>query len=467
MSARPEPQVHWREGMFLCPQHLQAFAREMTARIARGDAAGRAGSWGLARLRIDEQALARDVLAIEELEAVFEDGTLACVPETAEVARRAFGELFTGAELPVWIGVSARRANVPVVDATSAAATDGDTAGGADAAGARFRVATERVQDENERESGQELEFRRLRLRAFFGDESRDGYDCLPLAKLVRRGRPEARSVLAEDFIPPLLACGAWAPLVRELEKLVETLRAEERDLAAKVPSMSALSSVDRGADLAGFLQLQAIQRSLADLEQVARAPALHPFDAWLWLVQAVGNLAAFGPERVVPRLPAYSHGELGTCFASGLRAVRELMAVEVAVPYSTSDFEKDPQREGFYSCAIPADWIAHAPIFYLGVEMDQPPEKVQSEVATKVKLAAPSDVELVLTAVPGIAMAKVAKPPLAFPKRAGLHFFRIEDDEGARVRWQTAVREKSVMLLSALGGRAGARFQLYVELRG
>ena len=68
MKMRPEPSVLWREGMFLLPQHLQAFTREISSRITAGDAVGRVGNYGLLSLDILEASLQNDVFGVERAE---------------------------------------------------------------------------------------------------------------------------------------------------------------------------------------------------------------------------------------------------------------------------------------------------------------------------------------------------------------------------------------------------------------
>ena len=88
--------VLWREGMFLCPQHMQAFSREVAGRMAAGDAIGVPGSFGLLALEIDQEALKRDVFSVTAVEAMFRDGTFLSIPHNGRIAQREFGEFFDG-----------------------------------------------------------------------------------------------------------------------------------------------------------------------------------------------------------------------------------------------------------------------------------------------------------------------------------------------------------------------------------
>ena len=51
------PPVHWREGMLLTAQHMQAFGRHLEGRSSEGWLIGLPHSWGIARYEIDLPAL--------------------------------------------------------------------------------------------------------------------------------------------------------------------------------------------------------------------------------------------------------------------------------------------------------------------------------------------------------------------------------------------------------------------------
>jgi type VI secretion system protein ImpJ len=453
MAVHTQPTVLWREGMFLCPQHLQAYAREIGARIHTSESIGRVGNWGTLRAEIDAECLARDVFRLVRGEVLFPDGTLAAFPENAEVAQRDFAPSFTGPELDVYIGIPGHQPGV-------AALADGPTGRG------RFRSQVVELFDENEREAPREIETRILMARFFFGDEDRTGHECVPLARLVRRGRPVAVSALSETYIPPVLTCGASSVLMGRLRDLASQVRAQGRDLAARLPAAAALSSVDRGADLAGFVKLQAVNQCIPPLEQLIALPDVHPFPAFMALAQAVGNLAIFGDDRTVPELPTYVHDDLDTCFTQIIDAVQALIPAQVTVPYDLVAFTKDPLREGFFRGDIPAEWTKRDPLLYLGVQFAKPGVEVATLVANGVKLLAEADLDRVLQGVvPGIGLEYVRTPPLAFPKRPDLHFFRVSNEGDSRAGWLKVLAVRSAVLLTALGG-LGAEFHFYVELR-
>lgn len=447
------PGVLWREGMFLSTQHFQAFQRELTSRVASGERASTPCGYGLIHLSVDVSRLEQDVFAIREVECLFGDGTLARAPGNAEVQPRAFGEAFKDASLLVWIGIPEAQPNIPQLDS------------GADSAHARYRAVAEATYDENLRDAQQQVDFRVLRLQLFFGEDPPAGFDCVPIARLVREGRPVAKSVLSPDYVPPMVNCGAAPNLLRKLQELAERCRSRARDLATRVPTIERLSDVQRGVDFAGLLLLQSINRTTAVLEQLSRAPALDPYLAFLDIVRCCGDLAVFAPPRSSPVFPAFDQAASDACFKLALGELDRLIDAQVEMPSEFTPFEREADAEFFQKARIPVEWFDRRSIFFLGVQLARPADVVSQLVPDGLKLLAPSESDRVLNgALPGIPLRYERQPPLAFPKRDDLHYFRIETEGAARDSWMRVQDERAALLLNPLEELSQARFEFYVE---
>lgn len=448
MTVRVHPSVLWREGMFLFPQHLQAFSRELQTRIQVAAGLGLIGDWGILDVEFDEDSLESDVLQVQRAAILFRDGTFANFPGNATVEQREFAEFFKGPELDVYLGIPAAQPGVPQTG---------------DEEGRHYRYVVERseVQDENERDNRREMEYRSFHGRLFFGDEDRSGFDSVQVARLARVGSPQVRTVLSPTFIPPVLECGASPVLFQELQQAASKARAQSRDLAARMPDMARLSSVDKGADILGLVKLQAVNQVVALLEQVAGQEKVHPHEAYQALVQAGGHLAVFGAKRVTPEFAPYEHGDLDGCFRTTLAAVDELLEQEVAAPYDVADFTQE--QPGLLSCDIPSEWAGRRAIFHLAVEMEGSPDVVRSAVEAGVKLCGPGDYERVIHGVmPGVGLTHERVPPLSFPKRDSLHYFVVETEGASRELWLRIQEASCAKIISVVGDEL--KFQLYVE---
>ena len=455
MAIQAKPSVLWREGMFLCPQHLQAFSQEVSDRVHASETLGSPGAWGLVSLAIDEDALRRDTFKVIDAVAVFRDGGLASIPNNATIGQRDFAEFFVDQSLEVSLGIPAVRPGV-------ASLTDD----GKDES-ARYRSRSISTYDENVSSSERDLDYRLLQARLFFGDEDRTGFECMPIAKLIRKGRPEAFSALSPTYIPPVLSTGASTVLSTALNEITDQLIGQSRDLAARIPQTAALSSVEKGADVAAFVKLQAVNQCIPGLNLTRSLPALHPFQAYMQLCQAIGSLSIFADSRTVPDLPSYAHEDLDGCFNSVVEIIRNLIPQEVSVPYDTESFKEDPERAGLLVCEIPANWLEGGARLFIGVRPDVPRDDVASLVKSAVKLTAEENLDNVLIGVTeGIELEHVRMPPLSFPKE-GLEYFAVSTEGASRDAWLQVTENGRALLVRADPAIAPWEFGIYAELRG
>lgn len=453
MPHRAVPSVLWREGMFLSTQHFQAFAREAHARAADGERIGKTSRHGTVQLVIDETKLAQDIFDVRALDVVFPDGTPARLPGNTEIAATSFAEAFKGPELLVWLAIPEARENNPVID------------DGHDGRVARFRVQSQPTYDENLRDAVQAIDYRMLRVKVFFGDDPPPGFDALPVAKLVREGRPVPVPVLSGAYIPPIMELGASPVLIRRLREIGDTVRSRVRDLAARVPSIARLSDVDRGIDFASLILLQALNRTCATLEQLARSPHVPPIDAYRELARCCGDLALFSPTRAAPNLPAFDHARIDSCMRTVLGELTALLDAEVEHPYDCVPFDQDSAIPFFHKIKIPAEWFDRRAEMYLGVQLTKAGEDAARLVLDGVKLMAQSEKQRVMDGmVPGITLSYERLAPLAFPKRDDLHYFRIDTEGESRDSWLLVEQERAALIVNPLDELTEARFELYVE---
>src|SRR5436305_14182916 len=77
--------VHWHEGMFLRPHHLQAAQRHGFHQSQLGDKWDLHYNWGLRAIDLDLDAIANYRLVVRSLKARLRDGSLIALPEEGEL----------------------------------------------------------------------------------------------------------------------------------------------------------------------------------------------------------------------------------------------------------------------------------------------------------------------------------------------------------------------------------------------
>src|SRR5512147_1073648 len=78
-------EIHWSEGMFLRPHHLQSAQRWMETVTRAGLDAVRPFAWGFSELQIAAEPLENFTLRLDRCDLRLKDGTWVRVPENTDV----------------------------------------------------------------------------------------------------------------------------------------------------------------------------------------------------------------------------------------------------------------------------------------------------------------------------------------------------------------------------------------------
>ncbi len=350
-----DPAVHWHEGMFLRPQHFQAAQRHAWRLGSLGDQWDLHYNWGLRSIELDPAALANHRLVITSLKARLRDGTLVSIPEDGSLAtvdlKPAFEKTTT---LDIFLGVPVfqpKRANV---------------AGDGRREGMRYSVETLPILDENTGQDEQPLQVRRLNIRVLLSTEDLAGYETVPIARVEKLSAANATPQLDLNYIPPVLACDAWKPLLHGiLRNVYERIGAKIELLAGQALSRRiAVDSLAQG-DALIIGQLRVLNEAYALLGVLTLAEGVHPLPGYLELCRLVGQLAIFGSSRRPPELPAYDHDDLGGCFGRVKQYIEALLHEIVEPAYKVQPFVGAGLR---MQVNLQPEWLETAWQMFIGV---------------------------------------------------------------------------------------------------
>ena len=406
--------VVWSEGMFLRPQHFQQFDRYVE-RLVRGRADGlRAHGWGVSELTLNRELLAVGKFAVASCRGILEDGTPFSIPEDAdhpppldlpENARNCI----------VYLALPVRQPGTVEV------ALDG--AGEAAEAVARYGAAEVPVMDSIAGlEAEAPIQVGKLRFRYLLETGERAGYVGLGLARIVEM-RADKTVIIDERYIAPALNCAVQAPLAGFLAELQGLLHHRAAELAGRMGGGGAKGS----AEIQDFLLLQLANRYEPVLAHFqAGAAWLHPETLFAKALEIAGELATFTRQtKLAAEFPAYNHADLQRTFAPLVADLRQSLSAVLdssAVPI--------PLQERGYGIrvGVVADRnLFTAATFVLTVKADVPPDALRRTFPTLVKLGPVEKIrELVMSALPGIALAPLPVAPRQLPYYGGASYFEL-----------------------------------------
>lgn len=418
----PKP-LHWHEGLFFRPHHLQA-ADRYTARLVDQNARfAQWYSWGYRVCDIDSQALAGFRFVVRAVEARFRDGTVVRLPDDAPVPERDLKPDFQGrSSLDLYLAIPTPRSGQPNVAAPGVTNPT------------RYRTARLKVPDENTGVNEQELSFRTPELKILTGDEDRSGYELLPIARLKRADRPEATPELDQKFIPPILACECSAVLRQEiLQYVYARLNKKIEVVAGQVMSRGMGFDSHRAGDSLRMHQLDRMNAGYAVLGHTAFVPGIHPIDAFVELTRLVGQLSVFGDPPRPPAMPRYDHDDLGPAFWK-LRELLDTLFNRIEEPaYEERPFvgsglqmrvEMEPQW-------LESDWK-----MFIGVRSNVTPEECVRMLSKPerlgMKIGSSDRVETIFTKGQGGLQFKYAQTaPSTLPAAPDLTYFEVSRESG------------------------------------
>jgi type VI secretion system protein ImpJ len=437
--------------MFLGPQHLQAAARYEAQQRQRSARRGLRYYWGLESLVLNQPALANHRLEIRSLIASLPDGTLLHLPEDGPLPTLDLkAPLESERSLTVFLALPSFQ-----LDRANASETMRAEAGG-QGDGARYRVEAQDLPDENTGLSPEAVRVRLYNVRLLLApppagqvaEQGHPGYDTLPIAQVEKAPDADATPRLDLTYIPPLLACDAWAPLqVGILRTIYDRIGTKIDLLAGQVRSRGIGVESHATEDTRIIGQLRALNEAHALLGILAFAEGIHPLQAYLELCRLVGQLSIFREERRPPDLPRYDHDDLGYCFYQVKKYIDALLDLFIEPDWIQRPFQGAGLR---MQVSLEPSWLESAWQVFVGVQSPLPPEQCVGLFTTPgvldMKIGSSNRVDTVYER--GEAGLKFTHrlQPRALPAVPGLIFFQVARDVQP-AEWQHVQRSLTLAI--------------------
>ncbi len=467
-------EVHWSEGMFLRPHHLQSYQRweETIARATFGSV--RAFPWGAVLLEVAEGPLEDFTLRLDRCQIRMKDGTWVRIPENTSVEPRDFKKQLEAA--PRGVEIAFGIPSMQEVRANAVSLEEPEL----DRGTPRFVVHQLKRLDENTGENAQDLNVRRMRGKLFVGAEDTTGYDVIRIGRLKRTDRPGAVPEFDRLGCGPLLSSHADRGLHALINSVSDQISAKSDTLASEAVEQRMSFSDGLGGSISHLLKLQCLNATRGELAGWLQSPMLHPFDVYVAFVRLIGQLSLFDTTVMAPHeLATYDHDRPGDTFDEVARRIQQLLKLLEPTDYETRPFERVRDINGIEGLQVELDrkWIDENRELFVAfeaIELDEHEvDHKLGEKALDLKLASPRRAPRIHgVAVRGLRFARRTPPQGTLPHRQGLHYFKIDKTPSAvdnRDYWRECESERGIrMSLRAdqLGDIEKLRPTLYVPIK-
>jgi type VI secretion system protein ImpJ len=428
-------QVHWYEGLFLQPHHLQCMQRNLLEKVASERRLGWAYPYGLIEAKISSDALENLLIQFDRLRVIMPSGVEVNFPESADVPALNIKTIFEGssASFNILLGV-------PLWYATQANAIE---RGGMEDWRVKrmYRVVETEWADENTGENPQPLLTRKINARLLLPDDDRSDLEVIPLLRIAHAAGEDVGLPRQDPgFVPACLVLNG-SPVLREMVRdLANQVEASRSELVTQITRGGFSIDQIRGLQIEQIMRLRTLNAYAGRLPHMVPAPNLSPFEIYLELRGLLGELTALSPDRDLYEVPPYDHDNPLVCFSDLCTKIRGLLRGTVAPSF----IKVDLNREGKLMVAeLTEEHLTRPNEYFLGIKTQQDPRMLGRlvEDADKFKLMART---LAHQRIWGIRLAEERHPPLELPAATDLHYFRLMRADSTRM-WERIKQEKSV----------------------
>ncbi|MBV8048538.1 MAG: type VI secretion system baseplate subunit TssK [Paludibacterium sp.] len=407
--------ILWGEGMFLRPQNFQQQAQYHEQLLSQHLQLALRHGWGIARSLIDEEGLKVGQLRLQQLTALFRDGTLCRAPEDAPLppSRDLTNLPQLGVETTVYVCLADMQPYGGNVRHQEGAARP-----------TRFFSTQRELADLYTQALSADVATLELDVRLMVEEENRDGFDALPLCRIQKDATGQWQ--LIKSFLPPTVNVDSAPPLQQMLRRLLEILLVKSQALAGAHRERSRNVLEFGPSDVGSFWLRHTVNRNFARLNHLARCSPLHPEALYQALSEFCGELLTFSSRYDLSDIPAYRHEAPGETFARLDEQIRDLLDTVISSRHMVIPLVNT--RQSIHIGHLESDRLVENASFYLSVHSDQPASQIIESVPLKLKIGAPDDVEKILnSAMRGVALIHALQTPSALPVRVGDHYFMLE----------------------------------------
>lgn len=421
----------WKEGLFIMPQHLQLLDTYHEDLLDRRLNALGSHVWGVSEVEIDKDELSRGIFQLNSCTAVMPDGALVQIGKDHRLKglmAMISGKLKGGdRSLEIYLGVPSADLGGVAMDVT--------------ASGARFLHEAVTVTDVYDTTREAELDCVRPNAQLLVSEESRQNYVAFKLAELSLD--ETGHLSVEEGYIPPMVRIGASPALMGRLEQMVAALSAKQKNLVARYGHRAASVIEYGGADVANLLYMHTVGYWLPIFLHYADSGDLHPEQLFLSLSAFAGQLTTFKPSNDPLDLPRFRYLDLRGTFTPLFDRIMDLLGTEVSATYKSIPIEQT--QPGLFEGRVVEPQLLRNHMLYMIAGGEVADNTLRDDLPRYVKVGSVEEiVQIVNSALPGVAVSVDLAPPPAIPVRTGNVYLRLEQ-EGRY--WDSIVRSGTIAI--------------------
>ena len=412
--------ILWGEGLFLRPQHFQLQETYQEQRLNHTIRSTVPYPYGIKNLRFDETQLGTHILALEQIDMIWQDGEIYQAPAKDLLPNPILlDELNLRGEMLIYLAL-------PILQPHKKNISDEQ-----DKQPARYHSYLNETHDLFTDATPAEITFLRRRTEFKLFDiqvdpnQDLDGFLYLVIGKIKRLS--SGNFEIDAKFIPPILHIQSNEALLSNLKRTLNVVRAKIKTIQSNNRENEQKLIEFRSGDIVSFWLVNALNTAHATLNHLLQNPQIHPEKLFFELLRLTGSLLTFSTAYEVEHLPQYQHHNLQDSFTQLDKILRELLDTIISSRYISIALKEI--RPSYWVGSLETDKITKESRLYIAVSSSimQTHELIQI-VPLRFKVGNTVDVEQrVVAALPAIPIHHLVQIPTAIPVRSGVNYFEIE----------------------------------------
>jgi type VI secretion system protein ImpJ len=428
--------VHWHEGLFLLPHHLQWMQRDVQKQIRLSRSLLSPYAYGVVESKLSYDDLADGRIRFEKLRVIMPSGQEIWFPEDAQLPALDIKSQLTSSggaieaciAVPLW---AKNREN------------SFDLGRPADPLVKLLYIPVEEreVADENTGKNPHSLHVRKINARVALKDQDLTDMEFLPIVRILRGTGDDAGKARPDpDFVPPCVLLRSSATLQDLMRDLAAQLSASREAFRIKLTS----GGIGMEKKWEFTCKLGILSKYAASLPSIVEEGTISPFVLYLKLRELWGELSALNPEKAVFDCEPYNH-------LDPLRSLRQVdRKIRGEIIVSPGELWRVPfaGAPGLLRAALEPQHFQRPIGYYLGVKTTRDRTQLALYISNRDKFKLmPRSMEGVM--VFGIELKEENAPPIDLPGESGLYYFRINlaGDQNQR-RWEQIKQDGSASLV-------------------
>lgn len=437
--------IHWNEGLFLQPQHMQIFQRQVVSALSVERNIQHPYPYGVLDMRICDDSLSNKRILCERLSAVMPSGTYVELGENLSLDSIDIRERFSkkNESFTVYLGIpvfNPERANTLLGKINQETANK-----------YLYHVYERSIPDENTGESDKQIEFLSVNGRILIEGDNFDGFEVIPLFRVMQGvGENLGQPRVAPDFCGPCTTIRAFPALLRMVTQLKEQISASRKDLFRKYKSQGFNREQVQSSHLDLMLRSSCLGDADAVLTEVVETGVMHPMNVYVELKKLYGRLVCLNPDHISDAdtdpfslLEDYDHDNPFVPLKVLSKKIREVLGDVVIPDYLEVVFER---KEDYYLGTFEPSHFTQSDNLFLGIESKSMQPQDLYNLVEDIDVFKFVPISMSKKVLRGVRLKRETHIPHMLPRKSYMYYFRIIPGGEGSV-WNKIEKEKQAII--------------------